>query len=192
MMPGLGQIYLGAYFRGVGLFVAFIILAVLPEARLLLPLAALLAAAEVGRFKGARVWVGSGIWEGFPQWAKPLQRAFETSAPERKSRAFYYTVVGIVGFSGWMMLFAPSLYPFHFQSQINEDVERIADKVRIYRDHNGKLPGTSGEFFEGRAPSNDPWGSAYAVEADGSGFSVRSNGPDKQGGTRDDFIFRFR
>lgn len=186
LMPGLGQVYQGAYARGITLFIAFILVASFRDGRIFLPFAAVLAGFEAYRPKARKEhW---SIWErafsGY--WAK----LFKDRSKPHKWRNPLYSISGIAGFLCWFLLFAPSIYPFEAQAQLNDTVDGLADRVREFKATKGTYPGDLTEVSpEG---NKDPWGEVILVRPIDDGFELISKGRDKQEGTKDDFKYRFR
>ncbi len=83
ILPGLGHLYIGKFFRGVCLFSSFIILIIFPK----LTIFALFVA-----FYSA--------WEA-------LHLSKDFSSPNHITRKILYSVVGIFAFTFWMVLLAP-------------------------------------------------------------------------------------
>lgn len=191
LMPGLGQVYQGAYARGITLFIAFILVASFRDGRIFLPFAALLAGFEAYRPKVKKehwsIWerAFSGYWNKF----------FKDRSKPHKWRMPLYSISGIAGFLCWFMLFAPSIYPFEAQAQLNDTVDTLADRVREFKVTKGKYPVDLSELVrEGESQDGvkDPWGEVILVRPSDDGFELISKGRDKQDGTRDDFKYRFR
>ena len=64
----------------------------------------------------------------------------------------------------------------------------IASEVEAYRQANGNYPSTLTLLGLDTGTLDDPWGTTYryAPTADGTGFTLSSDGPDGLGGTADD------
>jgi hypothetical protein len=189
LMPGLGQVYQHHYRRGAALFVAFSILACISDARLLLPLAAGLTAFEAYRNR-------LGTWpspDSLPDgWLRNVFSPREASP----YRPWLYGIVGSFGFVLWFGLFAPTLYPFRYQAQLNDQTDWLADRVRTFHAEKGRLPASLKEVLhEDESPQQmltDPWGQEYRLIESAEQFELRSSGPDRKFDTPDDFSFRYR
>lgn len=191
MLPGLGQVYQGWYGRGITLFIAFIIVSVFRDGRILLPFAALLAGFEAYRPKARR--------EMWSTWDEALSTFWSRWLTDRTRPTRYrkplYAGVGIMGFLAWFTLFAPALYPFEAQAQLNDTAEVIADRVRDFRATNGGLPQDTDLLLRANEPQEtllDPWKKKLLIKPMESGFAVQSLGKDGVEGTRDDFQYKFR
>jgi hypothetical protein len=191
LLPGLGQVYQGAYTRGVTLFCAFILVACFRDGRIFLPLAALLAGFEAYRPKAKKEhW---SIWERAlsSYWSRYLR---DRSQPQRVRKPIY-AIAAILGFLGWFALFAPAIYPFEAQARMNDAADALADKVRDYRASKGILPTSLNELLkpgESDEGIKDPWGETIMIRASEDGFDLLSKGRDRQANTRDDYRYHFR
>lgn len=196
LLPGLGQVYQRHYSRGIGLFVAFSILACFGEARLLLPLAALLTSVEAYRNKKVS---GSYDKKSTPRWAK----WFVEQNNVRFYRKWLYSLVAGLGFILWFGLFAPVLYPNYYQVELNAQMDWLADEVREFHAKTGRFPNPLSQINEsGRDLSEqssyfpsrlvDPWGQPIQIIEVDNGFELRSSGPDKKVNTKDDFSYFYK
>jgi hypothetical protein len=189
LLPGMGQVYQGHYRRGVALFAAFSLLASITEARLLLPFAAVLAAAEA--YRGRTIRLPKMSFE-MPFRVASLLRREQTSP----YRPWLYGIVASLGFCLWIGLVIPFLYPYSVQATLNDQVDALADRVRGYVAEQGKYPAQLSEVLPRGAKVQDwlvdPWGTEYGFSATKDEFEIRSAGSDKKMGTSDDYVFHYR
>lgn len=166
MMPGLGQVYQRRYAIAAAFFCIFTTANFVPQARLILPVLALLAS-----------------FEAFRQERKDV--------PGPKTRLYVFCSVGMIGFLGWMSFAATAFLPVGNTLATHEQADRLAGEIRRCRQLLGRDPAG---FFEcpesGQAA--DPWGRAYRYQKTESGFEIRSAGPDGAFGNRDDYRFTYR
>lgn len=191
MMPGLGQVYQGAYARGITLFIAFTLVASFRDGRIFLPVAALLAGFEAYRPKARKEhW---SIWER--AFSGTWSRLLRAESPPQRWRKTLYAIAGITGFICWFFMFAPSVYPFEAQAELNDTVDVLADRVRDFRVTQGKYPESLQETLRAGETGDrlkDPWGEMILVKPVDDGFELISKGRDRVENTRDDFKYRFR
>ncbi len=205
-LPGLGQVFQKHYRRGAALFVGFSLLTLISEARWFLPLAAFLAAMEAYRGQRVSEMVPSSTSLADPDlgdmpgsqhlsdsWRKRLLR----SPGPGTYRTALFGFVAVFGFCGWLGIFAPVMYPFREQAQINDQIDDLADRIRSYEVDRGELPKTLQEVLETdktarQDDSLDPWGTAYQYSPTEDGFELRSAGRDRQMNTPDDYVYRFK
>lgn len=182
LLPGLGQVYQQKYYRGCLIFAGFTALNFIPWIRL-----ALLPVALIAAWDSLRI--------------PPAAAAFEATSPgpskkAERQRLILFSIVGIFGFFSWFLIFAsPFLIPFRNQIEVNEQVERLAARVRSYESRQGQTPTNLSECVapeEAQRLLKDPWGNPFELHASPDGFEIRSAGPDHQFGTRDDYTFHFR
>lgn len=189
LLPGMGQVYQGHYRRGIALFAGFAILASITESRLLLPLAAILVAAEA--FRGRRIRLPKMTFD-MPAWATALAKKEQ----ESPYRLWIYGIVASLGFCLWIGLVIPVLYPYSVQATINDQVDELADWVRGYAAEHGSFPTKLSDAIPANARGKegliDPWGTPYEYSTSSDGFEIQSAGPDKKMGTPDDYVFHFR
>ncbi len=77
-----------------------------------------------------------------------------------------------------------------------DDISRLANGLRAYQEQNGVLPENTGDpisdvlhpRFMVELVRDDAWGRAIAYDRTGSGFELRSLGPDGVAGTSDDIV----
>jgi hypothetical protein len=183
LLPGLGQVYQQKYFLGGLVFAIFTALNFVPSLRLLLLPAALLAAWDTLRIPPTAVSTSASL------------STLAENKPQRQ-RLILFSIVGIFGFISWFLIFAsPLLVPFRNQIEVNEQVERLATRVRAYEARQGQTPASLAQCVspeEADGLLKDPWGTLFQLQASPDGFEIRSAGPDRTFGTKDDYSYHFR
>lgn len=169
LLPGLGQVFQRRLAPAVLFFAGFTALSFLRYGRWLLPIVALGAAVETF-----------------------LQEQKAPTSSEGGPRRTLFTVVGMLGFFGWMSWVSPVFLPVGDLLETQGQADDMAKAIRRCRNDLGRLPGQLSECAGTGLFVQDNWGETFQYRADARGFEIRSSGRDRQLGNGDDFVFHYR
>lgn len=105
------------------------------------------------------------------------------------SRRTAYTACGILAFALWSWFVSPAALPLRRQAQANARADALARELKACSKGN---QARMRACLPSPALRQDPWGNDWSVVWDDEGVTLRSAGPDRTPGTRDDLRYRYR